>query len=98
MTLTLPSPDAGNTARQCFALELLLQQRVPGPDQLLASRYLLEEALPDVGPERWRALQAMPIAISTEQLAIGEETGEMDKMLSKVADSYEDERGSWSKH
>ena len=63
MTLKLPTPDASNTARQRFALELLLQQRVPGPDQLLASRYLLEEALPDVGPERWRALQAMPIAI-----------------------------------
>ena len=98
MTLTLATPDAGNTARQRFALELLLQQRVAGPDQLLASRYLLEEALPDVGPERWRALQAMPIAISTEQLAIGEETGEMDKMISKVADIYEDERWSWSKH
>ena len=97
MTLTLPTPDAGNTARQRFALELLLQQRVPGPDQLLASRYLLEEALPDVGPERWRALQAMPIAISTEQLAIGEETGEMDKMLSKVADFYEDEVGTMVK-
>ena len=51
MTLTLPTPDASNTARQRFALELLLQQRVPGPDQLLASRDLLEEALPDVGPE-----------------------------------------------
>jgi type IV pilus assembly protein PilB len=70
MTLTLPTPDAGDTARQRFALELLLQQLVPGPDQLLASRYLLEEALPDVGQERWRALQAMPIAISAEQLDI----------------------------
>ena len=69
MTLTLPTPGASNTARQRFALELLLQQRVPGPD-LLASRYLLEEALQDVGPERWRALQAMPIAISAEQLDI----------------------------
>ena len=97
MTLTLPTPDAGNTARQRFALELLSQQRVPGPDQLLASHYLLEEALPDVGPERWRALQAMPIAISAEQLAIGEETGEMDKMLSKVADFYEDEVGAMVK-
>jgi hypothetical protein len=38
MTLTLPTPDASNTARQRFTLELLLQQRVPGPDQLLASR------------------------------------------------------------
>ena len=70
MTLTLPSPDANETARQRFALELLLQQPVPGPDQLLASRYLLEEALPDVGPERWRVLQAMPIAISADQLDI----------------------------
>ena len=49
---------------------MLLQQPVPGPEQLLASRYLLEEALPDVGQERWRALQAMPIAISAEQLDI----------------------------
>ena len=44
MTLTLPTPDAGDTARQRFALELLLQQPVPGPEQLLASRKLLSEA------------------------------------------------------
>ena len=43
MTLTLPTPDAGDTARQRFALELLLQQPVPGPEQLLASRILLSE-------------------------------------------------------
>ena len=64
MTLTLPTPDAGDTARQRFALELLLQQPVPGPEQLLA---------------------------------IGEETGEMDKMLSKVADFYEDKVGAMVK-
>ena len=86
MTLTLPTPDAGDTARQRFALELLLQQPVPGPEQLLASRNLLNDALPDVGPDQWRALQA-----------IGEETGEMDKMLSKVADFYEDEVGAMVK-
>ena len=63
MTLTLPTPDAGDTARQRFALELLLQQPVPGPEQLLASRNLLSDALPDVSPDQWRALQAMPIAI-----------------------------------
>ena len=80
MTLTLPTPDAGDTARQRFALELLLQQPVPGPEQLMPSRNLLSDALPDVSPDQWRAL-----------LAIGEETGEMDKMLSKVADFYEDE-------
>ena len=125
MTLTLPTPDAGDTARQRFALELLLQQPVPGPEQLLASRNLLNDALPDVGPDQWRALQAMPIAIGADHLdiaihsqwgdqewqhlidqlpdmalnmlAIGEETGEMDKMLSKMADSYEDEVGAMSK-
>ena len=86
MTLTLPTPDAGNTARQRFALELLLQQPVPGPEQLMPSRNLLSDALPDVSPDQWRAL-----------LAIGEETGEMDKMLSKVADFYEDEVGAMVK-
>ena len=43
MTLTLPTPDAGDTARQRFALELLLQQPVPGREQLLASRNLLSK-------------------------------------------------------
>ena len=70
MTLTLPTPDAGDTARQRFALELLLQQPVPGPEQLLASRNLLNDALPDVGPDQWRALQAMPIAIGADHLDI----------------------------
>ena len=70
MTLTLPTPDAGDTARQRFALELLLQQPVPGPAQLLASRYLLNDALPEVGPDQWRSLQAMPIAIGADQLDI----------------------------
>ena len=97
MTLTLPTPDAGDTARQRFALELLLQQPVPGPEQLLASRKLLSDALPDVSPNQWRALQAMSIAIGADHLDIGEETGEMDKMLSKVADFYEDEVGAMVK-
>ena len=70
MTLTLPTPDAGDTARQRFALELLLQQPVPGPEQLLASRNLLNDALPDVSPDQWRALQAMPIAIGADHLDI----------------------------
>ena len=70
MTLTLPTPDTGDTARQRFALELLLQQPVPGPEQLLASRKLLSEALPDVSPGQWRALQAMPIAIGSDHVDI----------------------------
>ena len=36
MTLRLLTPDAGDTARQRFALELLMQQPIPGPEQLLA--------------------------------------------------------------
>ena len=67
MTLTLPTHDAGETARQRFALELLLQQPVPGPEQLLASRYLLEEALPDVGPsvgERYRPCRSPSVLSS----------------------------------
>lgn len=60
MTLTLPTPDAGETAQQRFALELLLQQPVPGPEQLLASWKLLSDALPDVSPNQWRALQRWP--------------------------------------
>ena len=70
MTLKLPTPDAGDTARQRFTLELLLQQPVPGPEQLLASRNLLSDALPDVSPDQWRALQAMPIAIGADHLDI----------------------------
>lgn len=70
MTLTLPTPDAGDTARQRFALELLLQQPVPGPDQLLASRSLLDNALPNVQADQWRVLQAMPIAINADNLDI----------------------------
>ena len=70
MTLTLPTPDAGDTARQRFALELLLQQPVPGPERLMESRNLLDNALPDVQADQWRALQAMPIAINADQLDI----------------------------
>ena len=68
--MTLPTPDAGDTAQQRFTLELLLQQPVPGPEQLLASRILLSDALPDVSPDQWRALQAMPIAIGADHLDI----------------------------
>ena len=35
--------------------------------------------------------------MALNMLAIGEETGEMDKMLSKVADFYEEEIGSMVK-
>ena len=70
MTQTLPTPDADHTAKQRFALELLQQQPVPSPEQLLNGRNLLNEALPGVLPDQWRSLQAMPIAISTDHIDI----------------------------
>ena len=70
MTQTLLTPDAGGTARQRFALELLLQQPVPGPELLFASRNLLNNALAEVGPDQWRSLQAMPIAVGADHLDI----------------------------
>ena len=85
MTLTLPTPDAGDTARQRFALELLLQQPVPGPEQLLASRNLLSDALPDVSPDQWRALQAMPIVRSLDLMATQQKLPMFKRALTKVS-------------
>ena len=91
MTLTLPTPDAGDTARQRFALELLLQQPVPGPEQLLASRNLLNDALPDVGPDQWRALQAMPIAIGADHLDIAIPSQWRDQEWQRLIDHLPDQ-------
>ena len=91
MTLTLPTPDAGDTARQRFALELLLQQPVPGPEQLLASRNLLCDALPDVSPDQWRALQAMPIAIGADQLDIAIPSQWRDREWQHLIDQLPDQ-------
>ena len=91
MTLTLPTPDAGDTARQRFALELLLQQPVPGPEQLLVSRNLLNDALPDVGPDQWRALQAMPIAIGADHLDIAIPSQWRDQEWQQLIDQLPDQ-------
>ena len=91
MTLTLPTPDAGDTARQLFALELLLQQPVPGPEQLLASRNLLSDALPDVSPDQWRALQAMPIAIGADHLDIAIPSQWRDQEWQRLIDHLPDQ-------
>jgi len=91
MTLTLPTPDAGDTARQRFALELLLQQPVPGPEQLLASRNLLSDALPDVSPDQWRALQAMPIAIGADHLDIAIPSQWRDQEWQQLIDQLPDQ-------
>ena len=57
-------------------------------DAILASRGMVQEGvLLSNALIRQKVLPDMAL----NMLAIGEETGEMDKMLSKVADFYEDE-------
>ena len=57
-------------------------------DNILASKEMIQEGvLLSSALMRNKVLPDMAL----NMLAIGEETGEMDKMLSKVADFYEDE-------
>ncbi|MEB3253376.1 MAG: GspE/PulE family protein [Synechococcus sp.] len=69
MTLARPIPDATEPDQQRLELELLLQQPVPGPDQLKQALPLLN-ALPDISADRWRSLQVLPIAIDEQHLDI----------------------------
>ena len=63
-------------------------------DAILASRGMVQEGvLLSIALIRQKVLPEMAL----NMLAIGEETGEMDKMLSKVADFYEDEVGAMVK-
>ena len=63
-------------------------------DAILGSRSLIQEGvLLSTALIRQKVLPDMAL----NMLAIGEETGEMDKMLSKVADFYEDEVGAMVK-
>ena len=63
-------------------------------DAILASRGMVQEGvLLSNALVRHKVLPDMAL----NMLAIGEETGEMDKMLSKVADFYEDEVGAMVK-
>jgi len=63
-------------------------------DAILASRSMVQEGvLLSNALIRQKVLPEMAL----NMLAIGEETGEMDKMLSKVADFYEDEVGTMVK-
>ena len=63
-------------------------------DAILASRGMVQEGvLLSNALIRQKVLPDMAL----KMLAIGEETGEMDKMLSKVADFYEDEVGAMVK-
>ena len=60
-------------------------------DAILKSRTLVQEGvLLSTSLIRQKGVPDMALSM----LAIGEETGEMDKMLSKVADFYEDEVGA----
>ena len=63
-------------------------------DAILDSRMLVQEGvLLSTALIRQKVLPDMALSM----LSIGEETGEMDKMLSKVADFYEDEVGAMVK-
>ena len=63
-------------------------------DAILASRSMVQEGvLLSAALIRQKVLPDMAL----NMLAIGEETGEMDRMLSKVADFYEDEVGAMVK-
>ena len=70
MTLTQPSSDANNGARQRFELELLLQREVPTPDQLSHSKDLLQGAIPEISPDDWKRLQSVPIHSDPDHLDI----------------------------
>ena len=147
MTRIRPIPETKDPATLRLELELLLQQPVPGPEQLERALPLLH-SVDNIPADQWRNLQALPLWVDTEtldlavpsdweepewrslinalpesgrtvrlhpvlqqdlirqkvlpdmalnMLAIGEETGEMDRMLSKVADFYEDEVGAMVK-
>ena len=80
--------DDADVTKDAVELEASLQDTETSPvvallDQILLSTALIrQKVLPDMG---------------LNMLAIGEETGEMDRMLSKVADFYEDEVGAMVK-
>ena len=79
MTLARPIPATNDAAQQRLELELLLKQPVPDPEQLQQSLPLLH-ALNDISPDRWRSLQALPIAVDEHQLdlAIPSQWGEAE--------------------
>ena len=69
MTPGRPIPATNDAAQQRLELELLLKQPVPDPEQLERALPLLN-ALTDISPDRWRDLQALPIAVDEQQLDI----------------------------
>ena len=79
MTLARPIPATNDVGQQRLELELLLKQPVPDPEQLQRSLPLLH-ALKDISPDRWRSLQALPIAVDEHQLdlAIPSQWGEAE--------------------
>ena len=79
MTSARPIPATDDVGQQRLELELLLKQPVPDPEQLQRSLPLLH-ALKDISPDRWRSLQALPIAVDEHQLdlAIPSQWGEAE--------------------
>ena len=79
MTSARPIPATNDVGQQRLELELLLKQPVPDPEQLQRSLPLLH-ALKDISPDRWRSLQALPIAVDEHHLdlAIPSQWGEAE--------------------
>jgi len=74
---------SSETAGNAIVSDAILESReLVQEGMLLSSALIRQKVLPDM---------------ALSMLAIGEETGEMDKMLSKVADFYEDEVGAMVK-
>ena len=77
-----------------FNADSVFEAEPDDSDAILESRTLVQEGvLLSTSLIRQKVLPDMALSM----LAIGEETGEMDKMLSKVADFYEDEVGAMVK-
>ena len=67
MTRIRPIPETKDPATLRLELELLLQQPVPGPEQLERALPLLH-SVDNISADQWRNLQALPLWVDTETL------------------------------
>ena len=67
MTRIRPIPETKDPATLRMELELLLQQPVPGPEQLERALPLLH-SVDNISADQWRNLQALPLWVDTETL------------------------------
>ncbi len=67
MTRNRPIPDTTDPAGLRLELELLLQQPVPGPEQLEGALPLLHN-VDNITADEWRDLQVLPLCVDSENL------------------------------